>query len=67
MRQGARQCAIAHKVPTPLIHNVGIIVYKMMKRWKNTKNSSIFQKKKLVYERKDSLQIKCFSGIEMMH
>ena len=30
--KAAQWCAIAHKVPTPLIHTIGIIVYQMSNR-----------------------------------
>ena len=52
--KATRLCAIAHKVPTPLIHNFGMIVYQMRNMRKNSEIQ--VRLKKLVYERKHSLE-----------
>ena len=65
---------MAHKVPTPPIHNFGIIVYQMRniekrKNYflgipKNPKNAQVIFNK-VVYERHDSLQSKQLSGVKI--
>ena len=54
--KATRYCAIAHKDPTPLIHNFGLIVYQMRNREK-PKNSSILKEIGVWTKRKSLKQI----------